>query len=61
MIPGGRKIELYGRPLNCRKGWLTLGNQLPGWVVVEEELRARFRDFYPEIDISESAMVEYRR
>ena len=26
MIPGGRKIELYGRPLNCMHGWLNLGN-----------------------------------
>lgn len=30
MIPGGKKIELFGRPHNCRKGWMTLGNQLPG-------------------------------
>ena len=26
MLPGGRKLELYGRPLNCKKGWCTLGN-----------------------------------
>ena len=26
MHPGGKKIELFGRPHNCRPGWLTLGN-----------------------------------
>jgi mRNA (2'-O-methyladenosine-N6-)-methyltransferase len=26
MCPGGRKIEIFGRPHNCRPGWLTLGN-----------------------------------
>jgi mRNA (2'-O-methyladenosine-N6-)-methyltransferase len=30
MSPGGKKIELFGRPQNCMPGWLTLGNQLPG-------------------------------
>lgn len=28
MMPGARKIELFGRNHNIRKGWLTLGNQL---------------------------------
>jgi len=26
MHPGGRKIELFGRPHNCWDGWVTLGN-----------------------------------
>ena len=28
MFPGARKVELFGRNHNIRKGWLTLGNQL---------------------------------
>jgi len=28
MLPGSRKIELFGRNHNIRPGWLTLGNQL---------------------------------
>jgi N6-adenosine-specific RNA methylase IME4 len=28
MLPGGKKIELFGRPHNCREGWFTLGNQV---------------------------------
>lgn len=26
MCPGGRYIELFGRPHNCRENWITLGN-----------------------------------
>lgn len=26
MSPGGKKIELFGRPHNTMPGWLTLGN-----------------------------------
>ena len=26
MVPGGRKVELFARPHNRRKGWLSLGN-----------------------------------
>jgi len=26
LSPRGRKIELFGRPHNCFKGWMTLGN-----------------------------------
>eukprot|EP01119_Soliformovum_irregulare_P024861 TRINITY_DN9021_c0_g1_i1.p1 TRINITY_DN9021_c0_g1~~TRINITY_DN9021_c0_g1_i1.p1 ORF type:complete len:619 (-),score=142.43 TRINITY_DN9021_c0_g1_i1:11-1867(-) len=28
MIPGGKKIELFARNHNLRRGWLSLGNQL---------------------------------
>ncbi|KAK0534167.1 methyltransferase [Tilletia horrida] len=30
LCPGGRKVELFGRKHNMRRGWLTLGNQLRG-------------------------------
>jgi mRNA (2'-O-methyladenosine-N6-)-methyltransferase len=25
-FPGGRNLELFGRPHNCRENWVTLGN-----------------------------------
>eukprot|EP01117_Protostelium_nocturnum_P008242 TRINITY_DN2941_c0_g1_i1.p1 TRINITY_DN2941_c0_g1~~TRINITY_DN2941_c0_g1_i1.p1 ORF type:complete len:733 (-),score=238.28 TRINITY_DN2941_c0_g1_i1:169-2367(-) len=28
MVPGGRKIELFARNHNIRRGWLSIGNQL---------------------------------
>jgi mRNA (2'-O-methyladenosine-N6-)-methyltransferase len=28
MVPGARKIELFARNNNLRRGWLSLGNQL---------------------------------
>ncbi|WFD03522.1 mRNA (2'-O-methyladenosine-N(6)-)-methyltransferase [Malassezia obtusa] len=36
LCPGGRKVELFGRQHNVRRGWLTLGNQLRGTNVVSE-------------------------
>lgn len=41
MSPGGRKVELFGRPHNTRPGWVTLGNQLPGIYIRDEEMRKR--------------------
>ena len=26
IFPGGKNLELFGRPHNCRNGWMTLGN-----------------------------------
>lgn len=46
MCPGGRKIEIFGRKHNIRPGWLTLGNQLGGDQIVEEDLRIRIRARY---------------
>lgn len=28
MVPGGRKVEVFARNHNIRRGWLSLGNQL---------------------------------
>jgi mRNA (2'-O-methyladenosine-N6-)-methyltransferase len=39
--PGGKNLELFGRPHNCRPGWMTLGNQLEGVYILEEEIRTR--------------------
>lgn len=41
MSPGGKKCELFGRPHNCREGWLTLGNQLPGNYIKDMEILKR--------------------
>ena len=48
MCPGGKKIELFGRPQNCMPGWLTLGNQLPGAYLKDKDIVARYQKTYPE-------------
>ncbi|KAL4265590.1 MT-A70-like family protein [Pleurotus pulmonarius] len=52
MCPGGRKIEIFGRKHNARPGWLTLGNQLGGDQIYEENLAARIKARYPERNIN---------
>ena len=47
MYPGGKKIELFGRPQNCMPGWLTLGNQLPGSYLKDKDIVERYRKVYP--------------
>ncbi|KAM3139893.1 hypothetical protein pb186bvf_007924 [Paramecium bursaria] len=56
MCPNGKKIELFGRPHNCRENWITLGNQLPGVFIKDETILSRFAEAYPQVDISENAM-----
>ena len=58
MSPGGKKLELFGRPHNCTEGWLTLGNQLPGIYIVDEDILKRYKEIYPEEDLSENVMHE---
>ncbi len=48
LSPGTRKIELFGRPHNVQPNWVTLGNQLDGIVIHDEDMLARFSDVYPE-------------
>lgn len=45
MSPGGKKCELFGRPHNCREGWMTLGNQLPGNYIKDMDILKRFIKF----------------
>ncbi|KAJ8518350.1 hypothetical protein ONZ45_g4562 [Pleurotus djamor] len=52
MCPGGRKIEIFGRKHNTRAGWLTLGNQLGGDQIYDEDLAARIQAKYPERKIT---------
>jgi len=48
LSPGTRKIELFGRPHNAQPNWVTLGNQLDGVVIHDEEMMKRWNDAYPE-------------
>ncbi len=48
LSPGTRKIELFGRPHNVQPNWVTLGNQLDGIVMHDEDMLARFADTYPD-------------
>jgi len=48
VCPGGRKIELFARPHNRRPGWFSMGNQLPGNYVNEEDVIRRWNQKYPE-------------
>lgn len=43
MSPGGKKVELFGRPDNCMPSWLTLGNQLTDARLTDPEILGRYR------------------
>lgn len=45
LCPGGRKIELFGRKHNTRRGWLTLGNQLKDSSVLDPMLAQKLNRF----------------
>eukprot|EP00736_Rhodelphis_marinus_P004070 Rmarinus@m.7260 len=46
LIPGGRKIELFGRMHNTHAGWITLGNQLKGSFIVDEQCHKLYQSIY---------------
>ena len=49
--PGARCLELFARQHNVGKpGWVAVGNQLDGSVVVDPELKRRLRERYPRVD-----------
>ena len=60
MSPFGKKIELYGRPKNCMPGWVTLGNQLPGIYLHDEEIKEIYKQKYPNEDLSDEKMLANR-
>ncbi|XP_053213405.1 N6-adenosine-methyltransferase subunit METTL3-like [Panonychus citri] len=47
LSPGTKKIELFGRTHNLQPNWITLGNQLPGVCLHEEQLLTAFAVRYP--------------
>jgi len=51
MCPGGYKLELFGRQHNCRKNWITLGNQLEGVELHEPELIMRYNMAAPVLGL----------
>ena len=57
MSPGGKKIELFGRPDNCMPGWLTLGNQLTDVRLKDSEIIERYKKSYPMTDLNEIRML----
>jgi len=51
--PGARCLELFARQHNVGKpGWVAVGNQLDGSVVVDPELKRRLRERYPRVDFA---------
>lgn len=40
-----RKLEMFGRDHNTRPGWLTIGNQLKGTSIVEEDLKLKYEAY----------------
>ncbi|KAF6020880.1 hypothetical protein EB796_020795 [Bugula neritina] len=48
LSPGTRKIELFGRPHNVQPNWMTLGNQLDGVQLHEEDVKRSFKEKYPD-------------
>lgn len=44
LSPGTRKIELFGRHHNVQPNWLTLGNQLEGVNLLEDDLILKFKE-----------------
>ena len=52
LAPGCRKLELFGRRHNAvHPGWVTLGNQLGGSRVVDEDMAARIRAAHPRMQL----------
>jgi len=48
LCPMGRKIELFGRKHNSRPGWITVGNQLKGDNIVDQDLKDRVASWREE-------------
>lgn len=48
LAPGTRKLELFGRMHNIQPNWVTVGNQLEGVHIHDEELVRSFRARYPD-------------
>lgn len=44
MFPRSLKLEIFGRPHNAHRNWLTLGNQLLGVHLCNEELVKRYNE-----------------
>merc|ERR1711920_1217888 len=58
LSPGTKKIEIFGRPHNARPGWMTLGNQLNGTRILDEQIYKKFRGKYPTIQVTTTTEKE---
>ncbi|XP_050428618.1 N6-adenosine-methyltransferase subunit METTL3 [Adelges cooleyi] len=47
LSPGTRKIELFGRAHNIQPNWITLGNQVEGIRLTDQDLIDKFKKAYP--------------
>ncbi len=57
-----RKLELFGRPHNVQPNWVTLGNQLDGVVIHDEEMLKRWHEVYPNgYNITENIFLHPRQ
>ena len=56
-----RKIELFGRPHNVQPNWVTLGNQLDGIVIHDQETLDRWATMYPQGYFIKDGMVLHPR
>jgi len=61
LSPGTRKIELFGRPHNVQPNWVTLGNQLDGIVIHDQETLDRWATMYPQGYFIKDGMVLHPR
>lgn len=48
--PHVRKLEMFGRQHNTRPGWVTIGNQLNGTHLVDEELKVALGEAIPFVN-----------
>ncbi|KXS17938.1 MT-A70-domain-containing protein [Gonapodya prolifera JEL478] len=48
LAPFSRKVEIFGRMHNTRDGWLTVGNQLEGVRLYEQDVLERWNARYPD-------------
>ncbi|CAD2084656.1 mRNA (N6-adenosine)-methyltransferase, putative [Plasmodium vinckei brucechwatti] len=51
MCPQNLKIELFGRPHNVRRNWITLGNQLNGVVLHHPQVKERYNKVAPKFNM----------
>lgn len=58
--PKGRKLELFARPHNRRPGWVSLGNQLPGVYMWDNDMIARYNETYPDQKVTYEQMEQNR-
>lgn len=61
LCPGGRKIELFGRKHNTRRGWLTLGNQLKDNCVLDPALAQKLAHFNQQHQAVPSTYNDHQR